>query len=577
MNNSVVVDYRLRVVDESQVAKLAAGGVPATMARLLAARGVRDLDEIEVKADRLIPPGQLMGAMQAGELLAQAIEQGKRICIVADYDADGATACAVMLRGLKLLGAEPGCVDFVVPDRAVHGYGLTVPIVDMVLGMGAQMLVTVDNGIASFEGVAYAKEQGLVVLVTDHHLPAASEDGEVQIPAANVVVNPAQPGCPFPSKSLCGCGVAFYVISATRMVMRQRGGFAGRQEPNVACLLDLVALATVADVVRLDENNRRLVAMGLKRMRIGAACPGIAGLFSVSGTSMDRATSTDLGFRIGPRINAAGRLADMRVGIRCLVTDDVEEAYELAATLHEINAQRKSVESEMTQAAQEALQKLGDIRAGSSLVVFDESFHEGVIGIVAGRLKEAFHLPTFVFAKSHNGTAKGSGRSIPGMHLRDILDIVSKRHEGLLLRFGGHAMAAGATIDAERVEEFKRGFEQACAELMSEETRQRVLLHDGSVEASCYNTATVDEIGRAVWGQGFEPPMFVDRCRIRQQRVLGEKHLKLTVEVNGQVREAIWFNRSEKLGEYADLAYSMDINEWRGERKVQMLVRGEVV
>lgn len=577
MSESVPTIYRERAIDAERHAALLSQGVSPVMARLLASRGVADKAETEDRAALLLAPDQLKGAIQAGEMLADAIETGQRIVIVADYDCDGATACSVMIRGLKMLGAAEEAVSFVVPDRAVHGYGLTPPIVDLAIEHSPSVLVTVDNGIASLEGVSYAKERGLKVLVTDHHLPAVDDTGTVLIPDADVVVNPSQPGCDFPSKNLCGCGVAFYVISATRMVLRRRGRYAAGEEPNVAVLLDLVALGTVADVVKLDENNRRLVAMGLKRMRVGKASAGVNALFKVAGIDMLKATSTDMGFRLGPRINAAGRMADMRVGIRCLVTDDQEEALLLATQLHEINKQRKAVESDMTEVAQQVLDSMEMGQVGSSIVVFDESFHEGVIGIVAGRLKETYHRPTFVFAPSHNGVAKGSGRSIPDMHLRDILDLVSKRRPGLLLRFGGHAMAAGATVDVARVGEFQDAFEAVCETLMSPETKQRVVLHDGGLGEGRYTTEVTDELSQAVWGQGFESPLFVDDVIVLEQRIVGEKHLKLKLGVGGERRDGIWFGRIDMLDRHTKLAYSLDINEWRGERKVQMLVRGEVV
>lgn len=577
MTNNVPTIYRERVVSAERQGTLLSQGVSPVMARLLASRGVTDKTEIEDRAALLLPPDKLKGALEAGELLANAIQNGERICIVADYDCDGATACSVMIRGLKMLGAAGGTVDFVVPDRAVHGYGLTPPIVDLAMAHEPGILVTVDNGIASIEGVSYAKEKGLKVLVTDHHLPAVDDTGRVLIPDADVVVNPSQPGCEFPSKNLCGCGVAFYVISAARMAFRSRGRYrTTAEEPNVAGLLDLVALGTVADVVKLDDNNRRLVAMGLKRMRVGKASAGINALFKVAGIEMLEATSTDMGFRLGPRINAAGRMADMRVGIRCLVTDDPEEALLLAAELHDINNQRKAVESDMTEVAKEVLDAMEMGEVGSSIVVYDESFHEGVIGIVAGRLKEAYHRPTFVFAPSHEGVAKGSGRSIPDMHLRDILDLVSKRKPGLLLRFGGHAMAAGATVEAVRVSEFREAFESVCETLMSPETKQRVVLHDGPLGEGRYTTEVTDELSQAVWGQGFEAPLFVDDVIVLEQRIVGEKHLKLKLAVNGERRDGIWFGRIDMLDRQTKLAYSLDINEWRGERKVQMLVRGEV-
>ena len=546
------------------------------MARLLAARGVRSKAEMDDSVSLLLLPTSMKGCRQAGEMLADAVVQRLKIVVVADYDCDGATACAVVLRGMRMLGADKGSVEFVVPDRAIHGYGLTPPIVDLALELKPSMLVTVDNGIASFEGVEYAKAKGLAVLVTDHHLTAVV-DGAVKLPAADVIVNPNQPDCGFDSKNLCGAGVAFYVMLSARAVLRERGWFRDKQEPQVAELLDLVALATIADVVKLDANNRRLVALGLKRIRSGRAAAGIGALLAVSGVEPSKANSTDMGFRLGPRVNAAGRLADMRVGIECLTADDAECSMELAKKLHEINAQRKAVEGEMTETAQQVLEALSDSDVGASIVVYDEGFHEGVIGIVAGRIKEEWHRPTFVFAKSHGGTAKGSGRSIPGVHLRDVLDLVSKRHAGLLMKFGGHAMAAGATVSDQRVEEFAEAFEKECEVMLSQELKQRVIQHDGSLGRGEYTVSTADELGQGVWGQGFEQPLFVDTVKVLSQKIVGEKHLKLSLEVNGENRDAIWFSRTEALKETVALAYTVGTNEWNGRRTVQMLVQGEYV
>ena len=420
-------------------------GVHPLLARLLAARGVGSAEELDTSPARLLPPPTMKGAPEAGRLLADAIAAGRRICIVADYDCDGATACAVALRGLRLLGAAS--VNYVVPDRAVHGYGLTPAIVELARPLRPDLLVTVDNGIASLEGVAHAKALGMAVLVTDHHLPRV-DDGAVVLPAADVIVNPNQPGCGFASKAIAGVGVMFYVLLATRAEQRARGLYAAGAEPRLDALLDLVALGTVADVVKLDANNRRLVALGLKRIRSGRLQPGLAALFRVAGREPARAAGFDFGFALGPRINAAGRLADMTLGIECLVTDDDAHAQELAGQLDAINRERREVEGGMRERADEALALLagGPATPPPALALFDEAFHEGVVGIVAGRVKDRLHRPTFVFARGADGRLKGSGRSIAGFHLRDALDLVAKREPGLLARFGGHAMAAGCTL-----------------------------------------------------------------------------------------------------------------------------------
>ena len=424
-------------------------GIHPLLAQLYAARGVHNPQEMDDALGKLLPPSSMKGQDAAAKLLADAIAADKKICIVADYDCDGATACAVGVRGLRLLGAQH--VTYLVPDRVQDGYGLTAPISERVKASGADLLVTVDNGIASFEGVARARALGLQVLVTDHHLPA-SINGQIELPQADVIVNPNQPGCGFESKSIAGVGVMFYVLLALRAELRTRGKFDLSQQPKLDTLLPLVALGTVADVVRLDANNRRLVAQGLKRVRALASPAGLAALFVAASREAKTATTFDFGFALGPRINAAGRLSDMTLGIECLLTDDANRAQELAKTLDGINRERREIEGHMREQALAVAESLFEDahEAPPAVCVFDPEFHEGVVGIVAARIKDKFHRPTFVFASSgatgHTHELKGSGRSIPGFHLRDALDLVAKRYPGVLLRFGGHAMAAGCTI-----------------------------------------------------------------------------------------------------------------------------------
>jgi single-stranded-DNA-specific exonuclease len=551
-------------------------GVHPLLARLLAARGVNSADELDTSPARLLPPAGLKGAPEAGRLLADAIAAQRRICIVADYDCDGATACAVALRGLRLLGAAH--VSYVVPDRAVHGYGLTPAIVELARPLQPGLLVTVDNGIASLEGVAHANALGIGVLVTDHHLPRV-DDGQVVLPEAEVIVNPNQPGCGFASKSIAGVGVMFYVLLATRTEMRERGAWPAGAEPRLDALLDLVALGTVADVVKLDANNRRLVAMGLKRIRAGRMQPGVAALFRVAGREPARAAGFDFGFALGPRINAAGRLADMTLGIECLATDDEGRAQELAQQLDAINRERREVEGGMRERAEEALALLADAAAEPppALALFDESFHEGVVGIVAGRVKERLHRPTFVFARGADGRLKGSGRSIPGFHLRDALDLVAKREPELLRRFGGHAMAAGCTLaeaagQGDAVARFGDALRGVAAEWLDAATLTRTLRCDGPLALHWFNVQTAQLLDAQVWGQGFEAPVFCDEVRVLSQRLVGDKHLKLEVQHAGQKRDAIWFGHAEPLADTVRLAYRLNVDEWNGRQRVQMVV-----
>ncbi|MGQ3094770.1 single-stranded-DNA-specific exonuclease RecJ [Roseateles sp.] len=548
-------------------------GIAPLLARLLAARGVREAVELDESLQQLLPPAGLKGLPESARLLADAIQAGERIVIVADYDCDGATACAVMLRGLKLLGARH--VGYVVPDRAVHGYGLTPTIVDLALEQQPALLVTVDNGIASLAGVAHARARGLKVLVTDHHLPAVI-DGVVVVPDASAIVNPNQPGCTFASKSLAGVGVAFYVLMGLRAELRARGAF--QEVPRLDGLLDLVALGTVADVVKLDANNRRLVAQGLKRMRAGRAQPGVMALFSAAKRDASKAQGFDLGFALGPRINAAGRLADMTLGIEALTTDDPERALALAIQLDTINRERREIESGMRDMAEARLDALVEALSGAlppAVALFDADFHEGVVGIVASRIKDRVHRPTFVFARGADGQLKGSGRSIPGFHLRDALDLVSKREPTLLAKFGGHAMAAGATLaqgDVSDVNRFALAFARVAEEWLNEQDLTRTLRHDGALPVEAATAETARLLDAQVWGQGFEAPVFCDRFELISQRLVGEKHLKLRLRQGGKLIDAIWFNHVDMLPERIMLAYRLCLDEWQGQQRVQYVI-----
>jgi len=550
-------------------------GVHPLLARLFAARGVDNKDALDDGLARLLPPASLLGTQAAAELLADAIRLDKKLCIVADYDCDGATACAVGMRGLRLLGAKH--VDYIVPDRVVDGYGLTASISRRVKDSGADVLVTVDNGIASFEGVAEAKALGLQVLVTDHHLPAL-RDGQVAVPDADVIVNPNQPGCSFESKSIAGVGVVFYVLLALRAELRRRGVFTAETQPKLDPLLTLVALGTVADVVKLDANNRRLVAQGLKRLRAQAQPAGLAALFVAAGRTAKVATTFDFGFALGPRINAAGRLSDMTLGIECLLTDDPARATELATTLDKINRERREIEGGMREQAMLMAESLFDAseEPPPAVCVFDPDFHEGVVGIVASRLKDKLHRPTFVFAASKapgkEHELKGSGRSIPGFHLRDALDLVAKRHPGVLLRFGGHAMAAGCTVHEDHFEEFEQGLQQVALEWLDAATLTRRLETDGPLAPEYRRAELVDVLHREVWGQGFAPPTFSEEVEVVSQRLVGEKHLSLKLKHQGQPVDGIWFGHTESLPSKVTLAFRLDVNEWQGQRRVQFLV-----
>ncbi|MDM0123239.1 single-stranded-DNA-specific exonuclease RecJ [Variovorax arabinosiphilus] len=565
-----------RDIPPRSVWALEQAGVHPLLARLYAARGVLGKEELDDGLARLLPPDTLKGTREAAVLLADAIRDDKRLCIVADYDCDGATACAVAVRGLKLLGAKH--VAYLVPDRVVDGYGLTPPIAERVADGGADMLITVDNGIASVDGVAAAKARGLQVLVTDHHLPGP------QLPDADVLVNPNQPGCDFQSKSIAGVGVMFYVLLALRSELRARGVFDAATQPKLDVLLPLVALGTVADVVKLDANNRRLVAQGLRRIRAGALPAGIAALFNAAGRKAPVATTFDFGFALGPRINAAGRLADMTLGIECLLTDDAGRADELARLLDGINRERRDIEGGMRDQALLLAESLFDVDSAggesvpAAISVFDAAFHEGVVGIVASRLKDRFHRPTFVFAASgapgKEQELKGSGRSIPGFHLRDALDLVAKRHPGVLLRFGGHAMAAGCTVARDQIGTFERALAQVATEWLDAASLTRRIDTDGPIAAEYMRVDLVDTLHREVWGQGFAPPTFSEEVEVISQRLVGEKHLALRLKHQGKPVDGIWFGHTEPLPPKVVLAFRLDADEWQGVRRVRFLIEG---
>lgn len=539
-------------------------GLHPVLARLYAARGLTDIRELDSELTALIPPANLTHVDAAAVFLADAIDAKKKMVIVADYDCDGATACAVGLRGLRAMGAQ---VDYIVPNRFEYGYGLTPEIVELTVREKApDIIITVDNGIASIEGVAEANRRGIEVVVTDHHLPADT------LPAAKVIVNPNQPQCGFPSKNLAGVGVMFYVLLALRAELRKRGVFDAQNQPRLDALLDLVALGTVADVVKLDANNRILVAQGLKRMRSGRMHAGIAALFRAAGREARRASPFDLGFALGPRLNAAGRLADMSLGIECLTTDDEGRAWSIAQQLDTINRERREIEAGMQDTALALLENF-DPHGKSTISVFDESWHQGVIGIVASRLKEKFYRPTITFAPAGDGVLiKGSGRSIAGFHLRDALDLVSKHAPALIEKFGGHAMAAGLTIKAEAFEAFADAFETVGRDWLTTSQLERVVETDGALEDAYFTPQFIALLDEQVWGQGFAPPVFCDTFKVLNQRVLKEKHLKLLLEKDGQRYDAIWFGHAGSLPSEATVAYRLDLNEFNGVARVQLLV-----
>lgn len=553
-----------RPYDPTAANVLTTAGYLPPVARALSARGIRSPEDLNEAWSGMLPPNLLTGIDRAAERLLAARNRGEHVTIVADYDCDGATACAVGIRGLSALGLS---VDYFVPDRVRHGYGLTAAIVDLLAARPnpPQVILTVDNGISSADAVRHAASLGIDVVITDHHLPADDT------PPAVAIVNPNQRGCGFPSKSLAGVGVIFYVLLALRARLRDEGAFTAQTQPRLNELVDLVALGTVADVVKLDKNNRILVSQGLKRIREGRTHPGIAALFNVARCSMGNASARDFGFRIGPRINAAGRLATMEYGIECLLTDDPDRARHYAEALNQINQERRELEEEMQHAADLAV-AAADIEHVHALSLLDDSFNEGVVGLVASRIKEKVHRPTVAFARTAEGELKGSGRSIPGIHLRDMLDLVSKTEPGLILRFGGHAMAAGLTIQEKDYDRFARAFEAVVAEHADPAVFERNVLIDGGLAPDEISERLCQTLEHGIWGQGFEAPLFANDFRIVRQTVLKDAHLKLSLELGGQRFEGIFFRRNAPLLTASRLAYRPTINEFNGRRLIQLLV-----
>ena len=562
-----MTDIIQRSFDAMTVESLQNSGYSPLLARLLAARGVRHVQDAELSMKQLLAPTDLRNIAQTAQHISDAIAARHNITIIADYDCDGATACAVAVRGLKLLGALPECVDFLVPNRFDYGYGLSPEIVQLAAHQTPKpdLLITVDNGMASIEGVALANQLGVNVIITDHHLPAET------LPNALSIVNPNQVGCGFESKNLAGVGVMFYVLIATRAELRKRGAYADKPEPNLSELLDLVALGTVADVVKLDQNNRILVAQGLQRIRAGKMCAGIAALLKIAGRDAQKASTFDLGFAIGPRLNAAGRLDDMALGIRCLLTDSTSEAEQIANELNDMNNERKQIEKQMREDAEVNLSAL-KIDAHNSICVVHEEFHQGVIGIVAGRLKEKYHRPTIVFAPDGKEFLKGSGRSIAGIHLRDVLDWVDKHTPEVIVKFGGHAMAAGLTIVATQYELFKNTFEQAVLAMSEPEVFIKQIATDGELVPADMTVENIDAMNAQVWGQGFAPPLFEGVFEIVEQRILKDAHLKLTLRNPQGTYSAIWFFHAQEMDSPIRCAYQMQRNDWNGKTSVQLLV-----
>lgn len=550
--------------------------IPPLLQRIYAARGVTHDQEIERVMARLHPPSMLKGIDLAVDLLTEALQQDENILIVGDFDADGATSCALAVLALRALGARR--VDYLVPNRFRYGYGLTPEIVEVASERKPDLLVTVDNGISSVEGVAAARQLGIKVLVTDHHLPGH------QLPEAHAIVNPNQPGCDFPSKNLAGVGVIFYVMSALRARLRSLNWFADRGviEPNMADFLDIVAVGTVADVVPLDANNRVLVHHGLQRIRAGRCRPGIKALADVANRKVERLVATDLGFAVGPRLNAAGRLDDMSHGIECLLADNEKTALALAQELDQLNVDRRAIENSMQNEAMAALKQLSlDVaKMPYGLCLYKQDWHQGVIGILASRVKDRYNRPVIAFAKGDNGELKGSARSVAGVHIRDALDAVASRHPGLITKFGGHAMAAGLSLPPENYSTFRDAFDAEVRRHLTQDDLMGVIHSDGELPPKDIDLPLATLLRDAgPWGQGFPEPVFDGKFELLDQRLVGEKHLKMTLGLAGtnRVLDAIAFNVDleawpNKRARSVRLAYKLDVNEFRGVRNAQLLV-----
>ena len=554
-----------REFDLEAARRLHEEGYLPPVARALSARGIRDASELAQDWKSMLPPAMLEGTREAAERLALARERGERVTVVADYDCDGATACAVAIRGLGMMGVK---ADYFVPHRVHHGYGLSCAVVDLLAARTPRpdVLLTVDNGVSSAEAVRHAAELGIDVIVTDHHLPGA------ELPPAVCIVNPNLADSAFPSKALAGVGVMYYVLLALRALLRERGVYTQQTQPRLDALVDLVALGTVADVVKLDKNNRILVAQGLNRIRLGRTHAGISALFAVAGKKPEAAGVRDFGFALGPRINAAGRLDTMENGIECLLADDPVVALDYARSLNDFNAARQELETEMQQAAETAL-SCCNVDSLATLTLYDGRFNEGVVGLVASRLKEKVNRPTIVFAPTDDGALKGSGRSIAGVHLRDALDLVSKALPGAVLLFGGHAMAAGLTLRSEDdLPAFRDAFEKAVRSMVDASVFERVIYTDGGLAPDEITERLVQAIDSQIWGQGFDAPVFANEFRVVRQSLVKDAHTKLILELGGQRFDAIFFRHTETLPGMVRLAYRPNINEFMGRRSVQLVI-----
>ena len=553
-----------RPYDQHAADRLALSGFLPPIARALAARGIQVPSDLEQEWAGMLPPAMLEGTREAAERLALARERHQAVTIVADYDCDGATACAVGIRGLRMLGIT---ANYFVPDRVLHGYGLTPNVVDIVAARTPKpdLIVTVDNGISSAAAVDRARELGIDVIITDHHLPGA------ELPRAQAIVNPNLTGSTFPSKNLAGVGVIYYVLLALRSLLRERGVFDAKTQPRLDALVDFVALGTVADVVKLDKNNRILVSQGIRRIRCGRTHAGLEALFAIAGRDIRTAGVRDFGFAVAPRINAAGRLGTMENGIECLLSDDPAAALAFAESLNSINTERRELESEMQQLAEAALSNI-DLDHHATFTIFNPSFNEGVVGLVAARLKERIHRPVIAFAPTENGELKGSGRSIPGIHLRDALDLTAKALPGVVLRFGGHAMEAGLSIKPEGFKDFQAAFEEVIRSRCDASVFERVVLTDGGLAPDEITEALCQEIDEQIWGQGFEAPLFANEVHVLSQTLLKGTHLKMMLELGGSRFDAIFFRRKEPLASLTRIAYRPSVNEFRGRRTVQLVV-----
>ncbi len=556
--------FHERLYDKGCAESLARAGVLPALARVLSARGIRSAEDLAEDWKSLINPSHLEGLDAASLLLADARKNHRHVTIVADYDCDGATACAVAIRGLRAMGIS---TDYIVPSRFKFGYGLSPEIVDLAMNRPQKpdIILTVDNGIASIEGTKRANELGAAVIITDHHLA-----GE-QIPEAAAIVNPNLPNSLFPSKSLAGCGVMYYLLLALRAKLREAGIFTPASQPRLDVLSDLVALGTVADVVSLDKNNRILVSQGLARVRQGKACAGIQALFETCGRDRSRVTARDFAFCIAPRINAAGRLTEMDVGIECLLTDDAERALFLAQELNRLNEERRGLEEIMQTDAFSRVRKM-DTAHKASIVLFDQAWHQGLVGLVASRVKDKFHRPVIAFAPDEADTLKGSGRSVEGVHLRDILEQLDKEAPGVMKRYGGHAMAAGLTIDRAQLDRFENLFESAVRTHCSSNTLNKCVEVDGPLRAEDINFLLIDALQSRIWGQGFDEPVFANEFIVLNQRVLKGEHLKLLLELDGTRFDAIFFRHEKPLPSHVRLAYKPEINTFMGRRSVQLVI-----